>query len=81
LYIHKFTTANYIYANFVVCTYWKQKKKKKITDIMLWEELLITLDEDALLVDAEGACIVNNDQIRIGITKEPDVPAPAEGHL
>jgi hypothetical protein len=37
-----------------------------IPDIMLWEELTITLDTDTLLVDAEGACIVNNDQIRIG---------------
>jgi hypothetical protein len=37
-----------------------------IPDIMLWEELTITLDTDTLLVDAEGACIVNNDQIKIG---------------
>jgi hypothetical protein len=37
-----------------------------IPDIMLWEELTITLDTDTLLVDTEGACIVNNDQIRIG---------------
>jgi hypothetical protein len=37
-----------------------------IPDIMLWEELFITLDTDTLLVDAEGACIVNNDQIWIG---------------
>jgi hypothetical protein len=37
-----------------------------IPDIMLWEELSITLDRDSPLVDAEGACIVNNDQIRIG---------------
>jgi hypothetical protein len=37
-----------------------------IPDIMLWEELTITLDTDTLLVDAEGSCIVNNDQIRIG---------------
>ena len=37
-----------------------------IPDIMIWEELTITLDTDTLLVDKEGACIVNNDQIRIG---------------
>jgi hypothetical protein len=36
-----------------------------IPDVMLWEELFITLEEDLLLVDKEGACIVNNDQIRI----------------
>jgi hypothetical protein len=37
-----------------------------IPDIMLLEELTITLDTDTLLVNTEGACIVNNDQIRIG---------------
>jgi hypothetical protein len=37
-----------------------------IPDIMLWEELTITLDTDTLLVDTEGACIINSDQIRIG---------------
>jgi hypothetical protein len=37
-----------------------------IPDIMLWVELTITLDTDTLLVDAEGACIVNNNQIKIG---------------
>jgi hypothetical protein len=36
-----------------------------IPNIMLWE-LTITLDTDTLLVDTEGACIVNNNQIRIG---------------
>jgi hypothetical protein len=33
---------------------------------MLWEELTITLDTKTLLVDTEGACIVDKDQIRIG---------------
>jgi hypothetical protein len=32
---------------------------------MLWEELSITLDTDKLLVDTAGACIVNNEQIKI----------------
>jgi 3-oxoacyl-[acyl-carrier-protein] synthase III len=32
---------------------------------MLWEELSITLDTHKLLVDNAGACIVNNDQIKI----------------
>jgi hypothetical protein len=36
-----------------------------IPDVMLWEELFVTLEEDLLLVDSKGACIVNNDQIKI----------------
>jgi hypothetical protein len=32
---------------------------------MLWEELSITLDTDKLMVDNAGACIVNNDQMKI----------------
>jgi hypothetical protein len=40
-----------------------------IPDIMLWEELCITLDADTLLVDAEGACIVNNDRPALGNLK------------
>jgi hypothetical protein len=43
-----------------------RQKGIDIPDIMLWEELTITLDTDTLLVDAEGSCIVNNDQIKIG---------------
>jgi hypothetical protein len=43
-----------------------RQNRLDIPDIMLWEELFITLDADTLLLDAEGACIVNNDQIRIG---------------
>jgi hypothetical protein len=42
-----------------------QQNGLDIPDIMLWEDLSITMDTDTLLVDAEGACIVNNDQIRI----------------
>jgi hypothetical protein len=43
-----------------------RQKGIDIPDIMLWEELSITLDTDELLVDTTGACIVNNDQIKIG---------------
>jgi hypothetical protein len=43
-----------------------RQKGIDIPDIMLWEELTITLDTDTLLVDAEGSYIVNNDQIKIG---------------
>jgi hypothetical protein len=45
-----------------------RQKGIEIPDIMLWEELTITLDTDTLLVDATGSCIVNNDQIKIGCT-------------
>jgi hypothetical protein len=40
------------------------QKGINIPDIMLWEELSITLDTDELLVDSARYCIVNNDQIK-----------------
>jgi hypothetical protein len=43
-----------------------RQKRIDIPDIMLWEKLTITLDTDTLLEDAEGSCIVNNNQIKIG---------------
>jgi hypothetical protein len=43
-----------------------RSKGINIPDIMLWEELSITLNTYKLLVDKAGGCIVNSNQVRIG---------------